>query len=126
MAIVLSMFRRGTDGSLVSEEVPFPRTKDPEDIRVQPLQNGTTILIGPTKWVGIGTDVIQWTLDRRVVEGEDQTEPGELPKGIVLMKFDKDELDILLWIAEQTTFDDRKKQNTVDRLVRAFKRKRGE
>jgi len=131
MAVLLTLYRRsgtvltGQAEALVHEEITFPKLKDIDEIRVLPLVNGTTLLISPIKRVGLGTEVVRWTLE--VVTDEKGRVDDEANKddGIVTLALDKIDLAVLAVALETALSKDASHEEARRRLMRAIARKRG-
>lgn len=128
MPLKLSLYRKQPDGTTVCETDTFTKERNPEDVRIQQMPNGTLILLGSGKWVGLSSDVSHWNLD--VVSTDEPVEGEVAPDAdFGTIKVDKSELIHLRRLINiyEGNFSDMLQKDpdlkkTHDRLSRAIER----
>lgn len=127
MPLKLTIHRKLSDGTTATETDGFLKEKAPEDVRVQQMPNGTIILLGNGKWVGLSADVSHWTLDTistdEPIEGEVSPDAD-----FGLLKLDKEEIIHLKRMSEffelraENQMGDKNITSIHGRLTRAIER----
>jgi len=126
MPVKLQLRRRnnGSEATIPTEEVIFPRVKSPEDVSLRQV-GSSTVLVGGGKVVTLTEDVSWWSLD--VDTSTDTPVDGNAagPNAEVgVLKVDKEDL-VVLKVALNKALQDNpspERKSVIERLSRAIER----